>query len=81
MRQHIKPFDINEYANRKVRYILRQEGGNQELVHTIRDHYFGHREVVTLPEAQEFVRDLEASDLTVGEFMKFNWDEEKAADA
>ena len=73
MKPHIKPFDINEYAHRKVRYILRQEGGNPELVHTIRDHYFGHRDFVIPSEAQQFVRDVESSNLTVGEWMQFNW--------
>ena len=73
MKPHIKPFDINEYAHRKVRYILRQEGGNPKLVQTIRDHYFGHRDFVIPSEAQQFVRDVESSNLTVGEWMQFNW--------
>lgn len=73
MRPHIKPFDINDYSKRKVRYILRQEGGNYQLVHAIRDHYFGHEQLVTVAEAEQFVRDVEASDLTVGEFMAKEW--------
>ena len=60
MRPHIKPFDINDYAHRKVRYILREEHGNQDLVHTIRDHYFGHEQLVSMVEAEQFVRDVEA---------------------
>ena len=73
MRPHIKPFDINDYSKRKVRYILRQEGGNYQLVHAIRDHYFGHEELVSMADAEQFVRDVEASDLTVGEFMAKKW--------
>ena len=73
MKPHAKPFDINEYAHRKVRYILRQEGGNPELVHTIRDHYFGQKEYVIPEEAQTFVNAVESSNLTVGEWMQFNW--------
>ena len=73
MLPHIKPFDINDYAHRKVRYILREEHGNEDLVHTIRDHYFGHGQLVSMVEAEQFVRDVEASELTVGEFMEFNW--------
>ena len=79
MRPHIKPFDINEYSKRKVRYILRQDGGNYELVHAIRDHYFGHEQLVSMVEAEQFVRDVEASELTVGEFMEFNWAGEDAS--
>ena len=69
----IKPFNINDYAHRKVRYILREEHNNADLVHTIRDHYFGHERLVTLADCEEFIVDVETCDLTVGEFMKETW--------
>ena len=79
LRPHIKPFDINDYAHRKVRHILVEEGCNQDLVHTIRDHYFGHSELVTFPATQAFIKDVEASEFTVGEFIEFDWNGGKAA--
>ena len=69
MHPHVKPFDINDYAHRKVRYILREAHGNQDLVHTIRDHYFPVTSSCRSPpwwRLSKFVRDVEAGELTVG---------------
>lgn len=59
-----------DYAHLAVRYILRREHTNTELVWDIRDHYFGSDGIRTVSETEAFVSTVENSDLSVGEWFE-----------
>lgn len=70
-----------DFAHLAVRYVLRREHSNTELVWDIRDHYFGSDGTRTVSESMEFVRTVENSDLSVGEWFEteFCADERRSA--
>lgn len=59
-----------DYAHLKVKYILHREHTNTDLIWDIRDHYFGSDGIRTVNETNDFVRTVESSDLTVGEWFE-----------
>jgi hypothetical protein len=60
------PFDINTMLHRKVRYVLDKQGDLQDALLDIVTQ--GKKEW-SVQEWQQLVDDIQASDLTVGEYI------------
>lgn len=66
-----RPFNLEHYAHRKVRYVLNldwREGHNLKLIETVRDAYLSNPEV-TWSEAVAFDQAVTSSPLTIREWI------------
>ena len=60
------PFDINTMLHRKVRYVLDKQGDLQDA---LLDIVTQGKQEWSVQEGQQLVDDIQASDLTVGEYI------------
>lgn len=60
------PFDINTMLHRKVRYVLDKQGDLQDA---LLDIVTQGKQEWSVQEWQQLVDDIQASDLTVGEYI------------
>ncbi len=60
------PFDINTMLHRKVRYVLDKQGDLQDA---LLDIVTQGKQEWSVQEWQQLIDDIQASDLTVGEYI------------
>lgn len=66
----MRTYRREDFSHLAVKYILRREHSNTELVWDIRDHFFGSDGTRTVDETNTFIRTVENSDLSVGEWFE-----------
>ena len=66
----MRTYRREDFSHLAVKYVLRREHSNTELVWDIRDHFFGSDGIRTVDETNTFIRTVENSDLSVGEWFE-----------
>ena len=66
----MRTYRREDFSHLAVKYVLRREHSNTELVWDIRDHFFGSDGIRTVDETNTFICTVENSDLSVGEWFE-----------